>query len=76
VLVLVEEGRGLGTLLVIILLTQKLGSIVKCLNNAVKDAARHFVVASPSLTAPFKRRAIANETRLFQRVKGLNRSVP
>jgi hypothetical protein len=56
VLAQAEEGKGLGTLLVIILLTQKLGSIVKCLNNAVKDAARHFVVASPSLTAPFKRR--------------------
>jgi hypothetical protein len=36
VLVLMEEGRGLGTLLVIILLTQKLDSIVDCQFSRVK----------------------------------------
>jgi hypothetical protein len=52
--VLAEEGKGLGTLLVIILLTQKLGAIVLNLTVTVKDATRRYAVASQSLTAPFR----------------------
>jgi hypothetical protein len=43
--------------LVIILLTQKLVSIVNCLSDAVKDATSwpRMAVASPSLTTPDRR---------------------
>lgn len=67
---------GLGSVLMKLSFDQNLLSIIKRLTVAVKDAARHFVVASPSLTAPFKQRLKWGSSRSFNRVKGPKRSVP
>jgi hypothetical protein len=48
----------LGHVLVQAMPVPKRASIVECLFEAVKDAARHFVVASPSLTASNMRASI------------------
>jgi hypothetical protein len=64
-----SEGFRLGHVLVQAVPVPKRGSIVKCLFEAVKDAARRCAVASPSLTAP-NRRAVTAQSASVQACQG------
>ena len=73
---MLEKERGLGTLLVIILLTQKLVPIVLWLKGSVKDAARRFAVASAILDSPFQPRATRSMKAPVKAGQGQKRSDP